>query len=400
MRLTGRPRPDHERVTEPDRAFTPGRILAAVPDRLRPRAALLLGHQTALVLLRTAGELVRVQIFDRSMTLAAQAFTSIFPVLIMIGALSGGRARDHLDSLVRLPASSTRLLDEALAGSRSNAFGVFGSLIVILSATGLARALVRAYRAIWAVPGRRVGARATAWQIGSVLILVGFLVAVRLLGTLAGRILTPVIAGTLLALLADVALAALLPRILLGPAVGRLRLLLTGVVFGAIMLAVRPAGHLYLPRALESSSQRYGTIGLAFTYIGWLYVLSFCLLLSAVAGGILADLGAERFTRTTGRATRWSGRSTQVKGQSDLGQTGQQTAGAGQQDQGAERQRRREHEDDSDDHGQRPDDDQGGPHRTVRGGRADQQGQAAEDPGGREDDREDGQAGHQVPQAD
>jgi membrane protein len=36
---------------------------------------------------RTATGLVQLQIFDRAMTLAAQAFTSIFPVLILSGAL-------------------------------------------------------------------------------------------------------------------------------------------------------------------------------------------------------------------------------------------------------------------------------------------------------------------------
>jgi membrane protein len=44
----------------------------------------------------------------------------------------------------------------------------------------------------------------------------------------------------------------------------------------------------YLPRALRSSADRYGTIGVAFTYIGWLYVVAFCLLLAVVFGYVLA----------------------------------------------------------------------------------------------------------------
>jgi len=59
------------------------------------------------------------------------------------------------------------------------------------------------------------------------------------------------------------------------------------------MLAVRPVGSIYLPLALQSSAERYGTIGVAFTYIGWLYVVAFCLLLAATAGHVVGrDEGA------------------------------------------------------------------------------------------------------------
>ncbi|RAK36783.1 membrane protein [Actinoplanes lutulentus] len=262
-------------------------MLAAVPRRLRPQAALILGNRAGDLLLRTAGELFRVQIFDRSMTLAAQAFTSIFPLLIMLGALAGHRARDELDEVLQVPDSSARLIDEALSGSRSNAFGVVGSLIVIVSATGLARALTRSYRAIWSESGRRAGPAATAWQIGTILLLVLFMVGARTLAWVSGLLPAPHVTGAVLTLVADFALAVLLPRILLGPGLPRARLLVSGLIFGAAMIGVRSVGTVYLPRALQASADRYGTIGLAFTYIGWLYVLSFCLLLCAVAGSVL-----------------------------------------------------------------------------------------------------------------
>jgi membrane protein len=275
-------------MTDPESGFTPGSVLAAVPRRLRPGAELILGNRAGALLLRTAGELFRVQIFDRSMTLAAQTFTSIFPMLIMLGALFGHRARDQLGEVLRVPPSSARLLDEALSGSRSGTFGVIGSLIVILSATGLARALIRSYRVIWPDTGRRAGAMATAWQIDTVLLLVVFLIVVRLLGWLTGQLPAPHATGVLVTFASDVGLAVLLPRILLGPGIPRARLLVTGLVFGVAMVGVRAVGAVYLPRALTASADRYGTIGLAFTYIGWFYVISFCLLLCAVLGSVLA----------------------------------------------------------------------------------------------------------------
>ena len=64
-----------------------------------------------------------------------------------------------------------------------------------------------------------------------------------------------------------------------------LRKLVTGgIIYGLLMLALRPVGGLFLSRSLEVSEERYGTIGLAFTYISRLYVLSFALLLAAVLG--------------------------------------------------------------------------------------------------------------------
>ena len=54
------------------------------------------------------------------------------------------------------------------------------------------------------------------------------------------------------------------------------------------MLAVRPATAAWLPGALEASADRYGSIGVAFTYLAWLYTASFCFLATAVVGQVIA----------------------------------------------------------------------------------------------------------------
>ncbi|WP_157441738.1 YhjD/YihY/BrkB family envelope integrity protein [Actinoplanes awajinensis] len=258
-----------------------------VPHGLRPRAALVLGSRLGALVLHGLGELVRVQIFDRAMTLAAQSFTSIFPLLIMLAALLGPAHRAELTDLLRLPDASERLLQAALSGSRSSAFGVVGCLIVILSATGLSRALVRSYQAVWGVHRKPTGVAATGRQVGAVVALVALLLSARFLAWLASLLPAPRASGVLVAVIADGALAILLPWLLLGGRAPRGPLLAGGVVFALLMIAVRGAGAIYLPRALQSSTDKYGTIGLAFTFIGWLYVLSFCLLLSAVIGGMI-----------------------------------------------------------------------------------------------------------------
>jgi hypothetical protein len=55
---------------------------------------------------------------------------------------------------------------------------------------------------------------------------------------------------------------------------------------------MRPAADTFMPRALAESAARYGTIGVAFTYLAWLYVASLLLLATAILGqAVAADSG-------------------------------------------------------------------------------------------------------------
>jgi hypothetical protein len=140
--------------------------------------------------------------------------------------------------------------------------------------------MVRTYAAVWQIGKVRSGVSAAVRWVITVLMLSGF----AILSRLAEHV--PMSRVALLA--ADTAVTVALPALLLGGAVPVRRLVPGGLAFGLIMVFLRPAGHVYLPIALRSSDQRYGTIGLAFTYIGWLYVLSFCLIAAAVIGQVLA----------------------------------------------------------------------------------------------------------------
>ena len=60
---------------------------------------------------------------------------------------------------------------------------------------------------------------------------------------------------------------------------------------------VRPAADVWLPRALAVSADRYGSIGPAFTYLAWLYVVAFVFVTAAVLGQVVAS--------DTGRLGTW-----------------------------------------------------------------------------------------------
>jgi membrane protein len=263
------------------------RALAAVPPRLRPALTWLTRRGPVRLGARTMAGVVRVQIFDRAMTLAAQAFTSIFPVLILLGSVLGSGSGRELADAAGLPENSRRVLDDAFGHGGFSTFGVVGGLIVLVSSTGLARALARAHAVVWEVRRAPSGPRASWRWLIAVLVLAGFMVGSRLMGWVTHRLPLPEPAVVVLLLLADIGIAVLIPRLLLGRGVPARLLLAGGVLFGLVMLVVRPVGAVYLPRALATSSERYGTIGVAFTYIGWLYVVAFCVLLSAIVGRVL-----------------------------------------------------------------------------------------------------------------
>jgi membrane protein len=282
------------------------RLLVALPQRLRPPVAWVARRPAGRILFRTAAGLVRVQIFDRAMTLAAQAFTSLFPILIMVGAVFGADQVARFAVLARLPASSLHLIDEALADGGLSTFGAVGIVVVLLSSTGLARALARAYGSVWEVPRLPGGPRA-AWRwLLAVLVVAALLVGSRLSGVLTAGLPWPRLWSGALLLAVDCAVAVLLPVLLLSRAVPARMLVPGGLAFALVMLVVRPAGGVYLPLALRTSYDRYGTIGLAFTYISWLYVMAFCMLLTAVLGHVVArdDSAAGRLCRGSGLSRR------------------------------------------------------------------------------------------------
>jgi membrane protein len=222
------------------------------------------------------------------MTLAAQAFTSIFPLLIMLAIWLRHAKFDEFADVVHLPNAARQVLTEALDDNGVNAFGVVGSLVVLVSATSLARALTRAYATIWEQARPPTGFGALWRSLVTVLVLSSIAIAARSAQSLTHLIPHSRPLSAITSLLADCALTVVPAWLLLGGRVPMRRLLPGGLVFGLVMLVVRPAGSIYLPHALRVSANRYGPIGIAFTYIGWLYVVSFCLLAAAVAGRVLA----------------------------------------------------------------------------------------------------------------
>jgi membrane protein len=244
------------------------------------------------IVTRTAAGLQAIEPFDRAMTLAAQTFTSVFPLIIAVAALlpSGSQSLpDRVSDGLGLPDSSRAVLELVLPTQPDTrgAFGVLGLIIVVFSATSLSRALARMYAKVWQVPP--TAGLTNGWRWVAVLFGVALtFITVRALysvshgntyGT-AGTLLLTLILNSLLWIWA--------PWLLLARGVSWRRLLPGGVIMGGCTVVTSIAGGVYLPRALVSASHQFGALGIAFTYIGWLFIVAFVLVCTTVLGAALA----------------------------------------------------------------------------------------------------------------
>lgn len=256
--------------------------------------------------LRVARDLGDLGLVDRGMTLAAHVFTSVLPILIVAGALrarldpgTGPLFAEHLG----FDEATADILQKSLPGGEQElrATGIIGIVLLLIAATSFARALERSLRTIWRTPSVSIR---FAWRwlaaVASVIAGLALIVATRILLPDDGP-------GRVLEFAAEAALWTGLWWITSWIVVNRrigLRQLLPGSVLAGIGFAVAGLfGRAFLPPILADSATRFGVLGMAFTYIGWLLVLA-CILLVSVTVGRVVHL--TRHGRAWSRSSRYA----------------------------------------------------------------------------------------------
>ncbi|MFC9894539.1 hypothetical protein ACFVMC_12685 [Nocardia sp. NPDC127579] len=242
------------------------------------------------MLWRIVEGLVEIQVVDRSLALAAQIFTSVLPVIIATSVFSGwSAAADTIRDQFGFDTGTLELGDAAGSSDPSlAAFGVAGFLMVVLSGTSFARALGRVYGAAWQVPS--MGPR-DAWRWLATLLAVAL--AVGLVGQT--RDLTHLAyVGRPLALIGEIVVWTLVwtltPLLLTKDALTGRMLWGTGLLTAAGLTVVHVAGRAVLPRTAASARQHFGPLGLAFTSVSWLFVMSLVIVGAAsMVGSLAAD---------------------------------------------------------------------------------------------------------------
>ncbi|WP_439031841.1 hypothetical protein [Gordonia terrae] len=255
-------------------------------DAIREKVLQLPG---ASLVLRIVVDIARGNITDRSMTLAAQAFTSILPIVILVLNLPGTDVVD--DALTDLGIPISRL-DSTWVDDPTSAttFGIVGALMTIAGATSLSRALGRMYVSIWDVaklPWR------TFWRWVVVVFLIPVAVTAQGLSTglqatsLFGvRIGDRGVLGIVLVLVVTLviwsATFTAIPRLLVSSQVPMKLLVLNGVGTGLLITVLLAGSRVGLPALAAGTIRSYGTLGIVFVAISWLFVFALILVVTAI----------------------------------------------------------------------------------------------------------------------
>jgi len=258
-------------------------------ERLRELSRSMRSHWPGRIAIGSVAGFGRLDLFDRAMSLAAQLFSSVLPILIMLFVWVGQATTERFADAVSMPPVAQDVLEQALDESGGSAFGLVGAVFVLLSATSLSRALTRAMATIWRL-SRPKTQLTNAWRWVAVVVALALAVVVASSLDRFTDPIPPRNAWTLVVTFAlDVLVAAFVPWLLLANKVPMRRLIPGAVVLALAMLVVRPASEAYLPRALEASADQYGSIGVAFTYLAVLYVFAFIFLAAAIIGNVIAE---------------------------------------------------------------------------------------------------------------
>jgi len=230
---------------------------------------------------------IEIEGIDRSIVLAAQAFTALFPLLIVYSSFApradGDDFAQSLIDRLDLSGSAAESVRTAIAPPQTVAGSVtvFSVLVVLFSALSFTRALQRTYERSWRLD--KAGLVANSWGLAWLAVMV---VAYSIRPLLRVKIGLVVDAAVTLSLSAAVWI--LTPYMLLARRLPWRRLLATGVMTAVGETGLGVAAAVYLPTAVAQSAQRYGAIGVAFALLGFLIASAFVITIAA-AGGAAFD---------------------------------------------------------------------------------------------------------------
>lgn len=225
-----------------------------------------------------------------------QAFLSIFPLILValaalgfVAAHSHGVTGAHNDVAARivdhlgLKGESAKMLTDAVhtAEKSRKAASLVGFLGLLWSGLGLVGAQQNAFNAVWQVNDRGMRDKAFGlfWLAGAGTLFVAGAAATTALRWLPG-VLAPL--GILVTFAVSLGLWLWTLRVLPNTKLPW-RALLPGAILGAVGLEVLKAvGAYYVPRAVASSSQLYGSLGIIFAVLAWLLLFGRLVVYAAV----------------------------------------------------------------------------------------------------------------------
>ena len=233
------------------------------------------------------------EFIDRGIALAAKAFVSFFPAVIVVAAFAPPGIRAAIAGTLAhrsgLSGSGLEIFRSAFTSASSirRATGVLGLVFTVYYINSFTSALQRAYIRAWRRPPSSL---AYGYALGATW-LVGILAYFTLIGGMRaafgrGPGLVPF---AILALAAAIGLWWITPWVMLGRQV-RLRVLLpTGVLTGLGITVYGATSSLWMPTAMSQNQQQFGFFGVALAMVTWLSGAAFIVVAGACAAPVLAE---------------------------------------------------------------------------------------------------------------
>ena len=233
------------------------------------------------------------EFIDRGIALAAKAFVSFFPAVIVVAAFAPPAIRAAIAGTLAhrsgLSGSGLEIFRSAFATASSirRATGVLGLVFTVYYINSFTSALQRAYLRAWRRPPSSL---VYGYALGATW-LVGILAYFTLIGGMRaafgrGPGLVPF---AVLALAAAIGLWWITPWVMLGRQV-RLRVLLpTGVLTGLGITVYGATSSLWMPTTMSQNQQQFGFFGVALAMVTWLSGAAFIVVASACAAPVLAE---------------------------------------------------------------------------------------------------------------
>jgi len=224
----------------------------------------------------------RLEGVDRALALAAQAFSALFPVLILIAAIEpSGKSKDLGDTLIDqfgLTGEGADAVKHAFAAPEAvkSSVTIISILFVTFSALAFARALQRLYEKAWNLQPR--GIRSTGWGLGWLVIFSLYWAIITAIGDH-----DRVVIGLILAF----ALWLVTPYLLLERRIPWRTLVPQAMLTAVGIVGVGIWSSVYMSRAVSTSAEQFGVVGVSFALLTWLVALAFAIVISAAVGTVI-----------------------------------------------------------------------------------------------------------------
>lgn len=224
-----------------------------------------------------------------------QSFLSLFPLLLLALSIVGFITAHKNPNLAVEVIAQIGLTGEAAdqfstaisraVETKGTTLGL-GSVGLLWSGLGLVGALQYAYNQVWQVEARGIKDKlfGVAWLLGAAVLFVSSAAATTVLGFLPG-FLWPF--SIVLTLAVNIGMWLWTAKVLPNRDIGWLPLL-PGAILGGVGLEVlKIVGRFYVPHAVTSSSAVYGSIGVVFAILAWLFFFGRLVVYSACLNVVL-----------------------------------------------------------------------------------------------------------------